>query len=69
MSEDDTSKKILENLLIVERLLAFLVTKDLELQKDKVLTLSELGMANAEIATVLGVTPGSVRGTLSQAKK
>ena len=53
-----------ENLLVINRLLAFYITKDMELQKDKIVILNRLGLSNKEIATILGVRSGTVTNAL-----
>ncbi|MGY5863286.1 MAG: hypothetical protein RTV41_01665 [Candidatus Thorarchaeota archaeon] len=54
-----------ENLLVIGRLLAFFITKDMEKQKDKITTLGRLGLSNKEIATILGIHSGTVSKALS----
>ncbi|MGC1120509.1 MAG: sigma factor-like helix-turn-helix DNA-binding protein [Candidatus Methanofastidiosia archaeon] len=51
------------------RLLALNLVKDMETQKEKILTLSSFGFSSSEIAELLGTTPGSVSVTLSRTKK
>ena len=59
---------LLQSMTTISRLLAFSITRNMELQKDKILTLNRLGLSNNEIAKILGISGGSVRGTISQSK-
>lgn len=50
--------------VVLCRLLAFFITKDIELQKDKIVILNRMGLSNKEIATVLGINSGTVTNAL-----
>jgi DNA-directed RNA polymerase specialized sigma24 family protein len=53
----------------MDRIIRLLTLKDMENQKQKILTLSSFGFSPLEITELLGTTPGSVSVTLSRIKK
>jgi DNA-directed RNA polymerase specialized sigma24 family protein len=62
-------KEIISKLDLITRLLALNMVKDLQSQKDKILTLDSFGLKPKEIADYLGTTINTVKVTLSKAKK
>jgi DNA-directed RNA polymerase specialized sigma24 family protein len=62
-------KEIISKLDLITRLLALNMVKDLQSQKDKILTLDSFGLKPKEIADYLGTTINTVNVTLSKAKK
>ena len=50
------------------RLLAAMLTKDMQMS-DGALLLSQLGVANSDIATVYSTTPASVRAAVSRGRR
>ena len=65
MSEFDDLTGELKN---IKALLAMGFVKDYETDKEKILFLTKFGFDNAEIAELIGTTPGSVAVAKSQAK-
>lgn len=53
----------------IARLLAFIVTKDMEQIEEKVGRLSTIGFSNSEIAAILGITTNHVGVALHKYKK
>ena len=66
MSEFSELTRELRN---IKALLAMGIVKDYETDKKKILFLAKFGFDNAEIAELVGTTPGSVAVARSQAKK
>jgi len=62
-------KEITSKMDLVIRLLALNIVKDLNVQKDKIITLSSFGFGPSEIAKLLGTTPNAVNVTLSEMRK
>ena len=67
--DDAQFKELKDELLVVEKLLALNLVKEMEFRKDQVAALSSLGFKSPKIAELLGTTAGAVRAHLSQAKK
>jgi hypothetical protein len=61
--------ELLTELKLIKALLAMDRVKDLEMKKDKILFLDNFGFTDAEIAALVGSTPGSVAVERSKAKK
>jgi DNA-directed RNA polymerase specialized sigma24 family protein len=67
---DETQfKEIVGKIDLAVRLLALNLVKDLKVQKDKIAALSSFGFGPSEIAKLLGTTPNTVSGALSEIKK
>lgn len=66
MSEYNELTRELKN---IKTLLAMGFIKDYETNKEKILFLAKFGFDDAEIADLVGTTPGSVAVAKSQAKK
>lgn len=64
MAEDD----VLAEIRLTNRLLAALIVRDSTVQ-DGALRLNSLGMGNADIAAVFGISEASVRSARSKASK
>ncbi len=62
-------QQINKRLDLIVTLLALNLVKDAGTQKEKILTLSSLGLKPAEIAALLGTTPNTVSVALSEVKK
>lgn len=61
-------EKILDELRLLNKLIASLVLKDLT-QNDKISSLKKLDIANKDIANLLGMTNNQVNVTLSKLNK
>ena len=65
----DKKMQILSNTLaITNRILAILITRDLDAKKDQSLILLRCGFSPKEVAEVLGIPAGSVSKTKSRAE-
>jgi CRP-like cAMP-binding protein len=61
-------KEILQELQRISKLLALDITKEMA-QRDKIETLSNIGLQPKEIADLIGTTPGTVSVALVQIRK
>ena len=52
----------------ISKMLGFLIVKDLETVKDKVIRLYRVGLSPKDISEILGVTPNHVNVTLTNAR-
>jgi DNA-binding CsgD family transcriptional regulator len=60
--------EVVSELRKITRMLAWIGTKDLS-QKDKIVTLSGLGLQPKEVADLIGTTPNTVSVTLSNLRR
>ena len=67
--EDKQFDELKEKLDVITKLLALNLVKDMELQKDQIITLSSFGFQPSQVADLLGTTANTVRVALSKARK
>jgi len=60
---------IISHLEAIGKMLAFLIIRDLETAKDKIIRLHKVGLASMAIADVLGIERNQVSVTFSKARK
>lgn len=66
---DEQFKELKNKLDVIIRLLSLNLVKDMNFQKDKIVTLSSFGFEPSQIAELLGTTANTVRVALSVARK
>jgi hypothetical protein len=69
LDEKQFKEKIISKMDLIVRLLALNIVKDLNVQKDKIITPSSFGFGPSDIAGLLGTTPNTVSVALSEMKK
>ena len=68
MTEEDM-KQLFAYLESISKMLAFLIVKDVETAKDKIIQLSKVGLSPNLIADILSTSANYVNVTLSNARK
>ena len=67
--DDEKSKRIILNLEAIGKMLSFLILRDLESVKDKIIRLNRIGLSSLSIADILNISRNYVDVTLSNARK
>ena len=67
--DNENSKKIIMNLESISKMLSFLILRDLETAKDKIIHLNKIGLSSTSVADILNITRNYVDVTLSNARK
>lgn len=67
--DDAQFMELKAELLVVEKLLALNIVKEMRFRKDQVMALSSLGFKAPKIAELLGTTANVVRAHISGARK
>ncbi|MEM7700352.1 MAG: sigma factor-like helix-turn-helix DNA-binding protein [Pseudomonadota bacterium] len=69
MPDDKRHEEIMDVLQTMLKVQALYAVRDLPTKREKILFLNEGGLSHAEVAMIVGASPGSIRQTVYDAKK
>jgi DNA-binding CsgD family transcriptional regulator len=67
--DDKQFKELMNKIDLITRLFALTLVKDMKVQKDQIIALSNYGLESSQIAEILGTTANTVNVALSRERK